>query len=230
MCFFLCIFDVMFKKYLSNSRSQMLSDLLFFRKCYNLMFSSVIHFEFIYIYVMREGLMLCAFTMWGFCLPAKTLLSQGYISHIIESSVERSIRHNSVSQLLNRLKSWHPGQRTYSFYCFSNWTSYVCVAIVWLLSCVRLFCYPMDCGPPGSSVHGALQARILELDCYILFQGIFPTWGSNPHLLCCRQILYCWATREAPCLNYCHSCMWFFFFKRNTEKRKQYDMILVGLT
>ena len=23
-------------------------------------------------------------------------------------------------------------------------------------------CHPMDCGPPGSSVHGILQARILE--------------------------------------------------------------------
>ena len=30
------------------------------------------------------------------------------------------------------------------------------------LSCVRLFCDPMDCSPPGSSVHGISQARILE--------------------------------------------------------------------
>ena len=29
------------------------------------------------------------------------------------------------------------------------------------LSCVRL-CDPMDCGLPGSSVHGTLQVRILE--------------------------------------------------------------------
>ena len=29
------------------------------------------------------------------------------------------------------------------------------------LSCVRL-CHPMDCSPPGSSVHEILQARILE--------------------------------------------------------------------
>ena len=28
-------------------------------------------------------------------------------------------------------------------------------------SCPTL-CYPMDCSPPGSSVHGSLQARILE--------------------------------------------------------------------
>ena len=30
-----------------------------------------------------------------------------------------------------------------------------------LLSRVRL-CDPVDCSPPGSSVHGILQARILE--------------------------------------------------------------------
>ena len=30
------------------------------------------------------------------------------------------------------------------------------------LSCVRGFCDPMDGGPPGSSVHGVSQARILE--------------------------------------------------------------------
>ena len=26
----------------------------------------------------------------------------------------------------------------------------------------KTFCDPMDCSPPGSSVHGILQARILE--------------------------------------------------------------------
>ena len=35
----------------------------------------------------------------------------------------------------------------------------------------------MDCSPPDSSVHGILQARILE--CHFLFQGIFLTQGSN---------------------------------------------------
>ena len=35
------------------------------------------------------------------------------------------------------------------------------------------------------------------MDCHFLLQGILPTQGSNPHLLClmhCRQILYCWVT------------------------------------
>ena len=45
----------------------------------------------------------------------------------------------------------------------------------------------MDYSPPGSSVHGILQARILEWIA-ILLQGIFPTLESNPGLPHCRQI------------------------------------------
>ena len=38
-------------------------------------------------------------------------------------------------------------------------------------------CSPMDCSQTGSSVHGILQARILEVCCHFLLQGIFPTRG-----------------------------------------------------
>ena len=49
------------------------------------------------------------------------------------------------------------------------------------LSRVQL-CNPRDCSPPGSSVHGLLQARILEgLPCPL--PGLFPTQGLNPGLL-----------------------------------------------
>ena len=37
----------------------------------------------------------------------------------------------------------------------------VCVYVCKSLSCVQL-CDPMDCSPPGSSVQGILQARVLE--------------------------------------------------------------------
>ena len=37
----------------------------------------------------------------------------------------------------------------------------VCVCAKLLQSCPTL-CDPMDCNPPGSSVHGILRARILE--------------------------------------------------------------------
>ena len=46
-------------------------------------------------------------------------------------------------------------------------------------------CDPLDCSPPGSSVHGrVLQAGILEWVAIPLLQGIFPTQESNLHLLC----------------------------------------------
>ena len=41
----------------------------------------------------------------------------------------------------------------------------------------------MDCSLPGSSVHGILQARVLECVSMPSFQGIFLIQGSNPHLL-----------------------------------------------
>ena len=50
-------------------------------------------------------------------------------------------------------------------------------------SCPTL-CNPMDCSPPGSSVHGILQARILER------VAIPFSKGSNRGLPHCRQIFY----------------------------------------
>ena len=34
--------------------------------------------------------------------------------------------------------------------------------------------------------------------CHALLQGIFPTQGSNPHLLHCRCILYCMSHQGSP--------------------------------
>ena len=55
-----------------------------------------------------------------------------------------------------------------------------CIRCVHDQSCLTLF-DPVDCSPPGSAVHGTLQARILGY--HFLPQGIFPTQGWNPHLL-----------------------------------------------
>ena len=48
-----------------------------------------------------------------------------------------------------------------------------------------LFCNPVDCSPPGSSVRGILQARVLE-GVHFLLQGVFVMQGSNPGLLHCQ--------------------------------------------
>ena len=54
------------------------------------------------------------------------------------------------------------------------------------------------CNPMDYTVHGILQARVLEwvASCSLL-QGIFPTQGSNPGLLHYRWILYQLSQREA---------------------------------
>ena len=49
----------------------------------------------------------------------------------------------------------------------------------------RTLCNPMDCSPLGSSVHGILQARVLEWVAMDL-----PAQELNPGFLHCRQILY----------------------------------------
>ena len=64
-------------------------------------------------------------------------------------------------------------------------------------SCPTL-CDPMDYSPPGFSVHGILQERILEwVACHSLLQGIFLTQRSNLGLHC-RQILYHLSHQGSP--------------------------------
>ena len=48
-----------------------------------------------------------------------------------------------------------------------------------MLSHVLLFSDPMDCSPPGSSVHGIFQARILEW-MVISSSGDLPHPGIKP--------------------------------------------------
>ena len=52
-----------------------------------------------------------------------------------------------------------------------------------LQSCPTL-CKPMDCSPPGTSVHRDSPGKYIGVDHHALLQGIFLTQGSNPCLLC----------------------------------------------
>ena len=65
------------------------------------------------------------------------------------------------------------------------------LCVLWLVAQPGLtLCDPMDCSPPGSSVHGDSPGKITEVGCHALLQGIFPIKGSNPGLSDCRWILY----------------------------------------
>ena len=64
----------------------------------------------------------------------------------------------------------------------------LCGALVTQL-CLTL-CDLTGYSPPGSSVHGDSPSKNTGVSCHALFQGIFPTQGSNPGLTYCRPILY----------------------------------------
>ena len=65
---------------------------------------------------------------------------------------------------------------------------------------------------PGSSVHGILQARILEWVAHSLLQGILPTQGLNLGLQHCRQILHRLNHQGSYFLN-----NFFFWWSKETE-------------
>ena len=76
----------------------------------------------------------------------------------------------------------------------------VCVSVCAVLSRVLLFCNPMYCSPPGFSVYGILQERILEW--VVIFSSRGSSWPRDlTHVSCiscvCRGILYHYATWEA---------------------------------
>ena len=66
----------------------------------------------------------------------------------------------------------------------------------------------MDCSLPGSSVHGILQARILEWVAVPSSRGSFPTRGIELSLLCLPVLAGGFfttnATWEAPNIVYFH--------------------------
>ena len=52
----------------------------------------------------------------------------------------------------------------------------------WLHLCLTL-CIPMNCSPPGSSVHGDSPIKNTGVGCHALLQGIFPCPGIEPTFL-----------------------------------------------
>ena len=82
------------------------------------------------------------------------------------------------------------------FHQYSSLEFSILLIIVWKVkvaqSCLTL-CNPVDC-----IVHGILQARILEWVAISFSRGIFPTQGSNPGLLYCRQTLYQLSHKGSP--------------------------------
>ena len=79
-----------------------------------------------------------------------------------------------------------------------NWTNelYICVCVLFTKSCLTL-CDPMNCSPPGSSVHGISKARILEWVAIPFSRGSF--WHRDWTQVSCiaGRFFTNWANREA---------------------------------
>ena len=71
--------------------------------------------------------------------------------------------------------------------------------------CLTL-CDPRDCNPPGSPIHGILQARILE--CIAIPFSRVSSWPRDPTLvsLTIGRFFTIWATREAQAFYTCFCC------------------------
>ena len=86
----------------------------------------------------------------------------------------------------------------------------MCLPAKSLQSCSTL-CNPMDCSPPGSSVHADSPDKNTGVGYHALLQGIFPTQGSNLNLLC----LLHWQDGSLPLVppekplqqNTCQNCL-----------------------
>ena len=90
----------------------------------------------------------------------------------------------SITSTIHRLGNWRGilGEKISSVYRYQHW---VCsCSVAW--SCPTL-CDPVDCSPPGSSVHDIFPGKNTGVSCYFLLQGIFPTPGLKPSLPCLQH-------------------------------------------
>ena len=100
---------------------------------------------------------------------------------------------------------------------FTVWvTREACVLCLVTQSCLTLH-DPMDCSPPGSSVHGILQSRILEWIAISLSRGY--SWPRDPTQVSCiiGRFFTIWTTRKA--LKQGNTNSWSYLFFSNFFKR-----------
>ena len=90
---------------------------------------------------------------------------------------------------------WGQSHKVHSrpFYVLLTWGPQPFMCMLSYFSHVKLFCNPMDCSPPGSSVHRILEARILEWVAMPSSRESFPP-RDQTQVSCIAG-----ATTEGPC-------------------------------
>ena len=80
-----------------------------------------------------------------------------------------------------------------------SWRCIILAAFILVAQSCPTLCNPMDCSLPGSSVHGILQARILE---WVAMPphppGDLPNLGIEPRSPTLQAVLYCLSHQGSP--------------------------------
>ena len=81
------------------------------------------------------------------------------------------------------LSCWYDPRATQEMSLASPWCSEIVITCVCAYSVYPTLCDPLDCSPPGSSVQGISQARILQSVAISSSNGVFLIQGSHLHPL-----------------------------------------------
>ena len=104
----------------------------------------------------------------------------------------------------------------------AKYALHACLPAKWLQSCLTL-CDPMDCSPPGSSVHGILQARILE---WVVIS--FTRGSALPRSWTCISSVLHWQVGSWPlaplyCCEYVY--IWCTYIRREEKGTTEDEMV-----
>ena len=125
----------------------------------------------------------------------------GHVHGILGVEAEYAIRWKHLTENKTALPP-PPTQRDILDYPSCSKCNHVHVCMLRCFSRVQLFAIPWTVAHQAPLSMGFSRQEYWS-GCHVLLQRIFPTQGSILGLLHCRQILYCWVTREVPCNHRC---------------------------
>ena len=117
------------------------------------------------------------------------------LTHIQRQATENCLVLHDVSTQTPLVFLHSPNQLTVlgGFFTFQLWCFCCCLVAK---SCL-LFYHPLDCSPPGSSVHEISQARTLQWVAISFSSGSSQPRDRDQISCISRQFIDCWASRDS---------------------------------